>query len=60
LGDGPPYFLRGFTCPAVLWMCQLDSRVSHTRLSLSVAPLSSSVLLPLAFARLSAIRLDTP
>ena len=46
LEDGPPRFRQGFSCPAVLGCpTQEDHDISHTRLSLAMAQLSSCVLL---------------
>jgi hypothetical protein len=60
LGRWSSLLPTGLAWPVVLWMCQSAVRVSHTRLSLPVAPLSSGVLLPLCSTCPSVVRLDTP
>ena len=46
LGDGPPAFPPDSTCPGLLWIHQVNSQVSLTRLLLSLAQLSSCIQLP--------------
>jgi hypothetical protein len=50
LGDGPPKFTRGSTCPALLGnLVQQVQRISLTGLSPSAVPLSSGFNYPLNF-----------
>ena len=48
MGGGPPDFLQGFSCPAVLRIPLAATRISHTGLSPSIALLSSSFCYPVA------------
>lgn len=47
LGDGPPIFRQGFSCPAVLWIPLGFKSISFTGLSPSLALLSSELRLPI-------------
>ena len=50
LGDGPPRFTQGSTCPALLGnLVQQVQRISLTGLSPSMVPLSSGFNYPLSF-----------
>ena len=45
LGDGPPVFTPGFSCPVLLWNTTVVYFVSLTRLLLSLVELSNSIRL---------------
>ena len=45
MGDGPPSFPQGFTCPVVLWSRNVGCPLSYTGLSPSAAGLSRPLLL---------------
>ena len=45
MGDGPPSFRQGFTCPVLLWIRLGESRISATGLLPSVVDLSRSLRL---------------
>ena len=45
LGDGPPTFTPGFSCPVLLWNTTVVIKVSPTRLLLYIVELSNSVQL---------------
>ena len=45
LGDGPPTFTPGFSCPVLLWNTTVVISVSFTRLLLYIAQLSNYVQL---------------
>jgi hypothetical protein len=49
LGDGPPRFPQGFSCPAVLGNNSRENTVSLTGLSPSVVVLSRSLRLQCSF-----------
>jgi hypothetical protein len=49
LGGGPPRFTQGSSCPALLGKASGDRLLSPTRLSLSMAQLSSQVRLAIGF-----------
>ena len=46
MGGGPPDFLQGFSCPAVLRIPLAVAQISHTGLSPSIALLSSRFCYP--------------
>ena len=52
LGDGPPGFPQGFTCPVVLWSKVVGFHLSSTGLSPSAVPL------PMGFDQITSITID--
>ena len=53
LGDGPPTFTPDFSCPVLLWILTVKTKVSLTRLLLCFVLLSSNVQLPLFITSVS-------